>query len=193
MITSLLSLVYDHMNLKLLEDEIEIDESFLFREKKSKAYRRRHKPRSQWLFGMKKRGSLDFVVVPVQKRDEITLNSLILKHINISSTIYSDSYSVYVNNFSFPKTSKLIPYGYAHIFVNHKIEFVSAFFKSCHTNTVERLWLEIKTYLKKMRCTSKYMYSIYRYYYIKNLSKELQFTILVKALHNQQVMWPEDQ
>jgi len=77
------------MNLKLLEDEIEIDESFLFREKKSKAYRRRHKPRSQWLFGMKKRGSLDFVVVPVQKRDEITLNSLILKHMKISSTIYS--------------------------------------------------------------------------------------------------------
>ena len=120
------------------------DETYLVKEKKSSAPHRPYKNHSKWLFGIRKRGTSNFIVVPVQKRDIETLHSLILKHIKINSKVYSDCYSVYVNNNASPKTSKLKQYGYIHYFVNHRVEFVSALINTIHTNTIESLWKEIK-------------------------------------------------
>jgi len=181
--------VYDYvdkiMNSTLLEGEIEIDETYLFKEKKSKAPHRPYKNKSQWLFGMRKRGTSQFIVFPVQERDQKTLEWFILKHIRIHSTIYSDCYSVYVNNRTFPKKSKLKDFGYIHKFVNHKIQFVSTLFEEIHTNTVECLWKEIKNYLKKSRSTSKYLFSIYRYYFTKQIPKNVQIQMLLENLQNE--------
>jgi transposase-like protein len=138
------------------------------------------------LFGRRKRGTSEFFVVPVTSRDEGTLHLLILKYIKLHTIIYSDSFSVYVNNRTRPKTSKLEKYGYIHFFVNHKIEFISSLCPEVHTNTVESMWKDIKTFLKKMRNTSKFMFAITRYYFAKQISKEVQLDILIKNLHKQE-------
>ena len=159
--------IHNYMNTTLLDGEVEIDETCLVKDKKSSAPHRRPKNSYQWLFGLKKRGSSEFVVHPVLKRDSANIIPLILKHAKVTSTIYSDCYSVYVNNNITPKSSNLIQYGYGHLFVNHKKEFVSALLNTVHTNSVERLWGEIKGYLKKMRSTKKFMFYIYGYYFAK--------------------------
>jgi len=185
-------IVYDEVHSKMqsmmIEGEIEIDETHLFKEKKSSAPHRAYKNSSQWLFGMRKRGSSTFIVVPVTERDKGTLELLILKHIKIYSKIYSDCYSVYVNNRVTPKTSNLQKYGYIHCFVNHKVEFVSALVETIHTNTIESLWKEIKTYLRKTRGTKKFLFYIYRFYFTKQLNKNDQIEILVKHLQNEKIV-----
>ena len=180
--------IYDCMNTTLLDGEVEIDETCLVKDKKSSAPHRRPKNSFQWLFGLKKRGSTEFVVYPVMKRDSANIIPLILKHVDIKAIIYSDCYSVYVNNNTTPKSSNLIQYGYGHLYVNHKKEFVSALLNTVHTNTVERLWGEIKGYLKKMRSTKRFMFYIYRYYFAKNLTKENQFVILIKILYTEKYL-----
>ena len=96
------------MNYILLENEVEIDESHLFREKKSSAPHRHYKLSSVWIFGAKQRNSSKFFIIALKNRKEETLIPLIRKHIKIGSTIYSDSFSVYVNNKT--KQSKLQRY-----------------------------------------------------------------------------------
>lgn len=155
--------VQEYMYSTLLEGEIELDETYMFKEKKSSAPYRGY-VNKQWLFGLKKRGSNLFVVIPVEHRDADTLIPIILKHAKVDSIIYSDSFAVYVNTRSNPRASKLIKYGYAHFFVNHKVEFVSSLIDTVHTNSVERLWGELKGYLQKMHSANEYLFYIYRYY-----------------------------
>ena len=96
------------MNHLLLEKEVEIDESHLFREKKSSTPHRQYKHGHIWLFGAKERNSSKFFIIALKNRTEATLIPIIRKHIKIGSTIYSDSFSVYVNNNR--KESKLQKY-----------------------------------------------------------------------------------
>ena len=98
----------NQMNYILLENEVEIDESHLFREKKSSAPHRHYKLSSVWIFGAKQRNSSKFFIIALKNRKEETLIPLIRKHIKIGATIYSDSFSVYVNNKT--KQSKLQRY-----------------------------------------------------------------------------------
>ena len=56
------------LNTIILDGEIEIDETFLFKDKKSKAKHRRNK-RSLWLFGMIQREDHQFVIIPVYSKD----------------------------------------------------------------------------------------------------------------------------
>lgn len=183
------NVVYDYVDRKMrsamLNGEVELDETYLFKEKKSKAPHRPYKNSSQWLFGMRQRNSSNFLVFPVEERNKETLIPLIIKHIEIYSTIYSDSFSVYVNNRTTPKKSHLNQYGYIHKFVNHKIEFVNKLFQSIHTNTIESLWKEIKNYLRKSRSTNKYLFIIYRYYFTKEISKEIQLELLINCLQTE--------
>ena len=179
--------VHSRMRSMMLDGEIEIDETHLFKEKKSSAPHRQYQNSSQWLFGMRKRGSSIFIIIFVKERDKGTLVTLILNHIKVNSKIYSDCYSVYVNNRVTPKTSHLKNYGYIHYFVNHKVEFVSALLDAIHTNTIESLWKEIKTYLRKTRSTKKFLFYIYRYYFTKQLTKNDQVQILVRNLQKENI------
>ena len=56
----------EEMNCMLLENEVEIDETHLFREKKSSAPHRGYKMSSIWLFGMKERKTSKFVIIPIK-------------------------------------------------------------------------------------------------------------------------------
>ena len=89
----------------LLEKDVEIDETHLFREKNSSAPHRRYKLSSVWIFGAKQRNSSKFFLIPLKNRKEETLVPIIRKHIKVGSNIYSDSFSVYINNKT--KESKL--------------------------------------------------------------------------------------
>ena len=138
-------------------------------------------------FRIKKTRNLSFYCYSVEERDRGTLETLILKHIKIGSRVYSDCYSVYVNNRATPKKSHLIKYGYTHYFVNHRVEFVSAVLSTIHTNTIESLWKEVKNYLRKSRKTSKFLFSIYRYYFTKEVEKKIQIEITVSSLLKEQI------
>jgi hypothetical protein len=54
------------MENMMLEGDIEIDESHLFKEKKSSAPHRPYQLKSAWVFGMKKRNSSEFIIIPVE-------------------------------------------------------------------------------------------------------------------------------
>jgi len=95
----------EQMSYILLENDVEIDETHLFREKKSSAPHRPYKLSSVWLFGAKQRNSKKFILIPLKDRKEDRLISIIRKHVKLGSNIYSDSFSVYVNNHR--KESKL--------------------------------------------------------------------------------------
>jgi len=82
-----ISFYEEELRSKMLEGIIELDETHLFTEKKTYADARPYALSSIWLVGMRKRESKQFFIIPVEKRDEKTLISIILKHIKRKSTI----------------------------------------------------------------------------------------------------------
>jgi len=108
----------------MLEGEIELDESQLYKPKKSEAPGRPYVYDTIWLIGFRERHSQKFLIYPTVRHTEEVFIPLLLKHAKVKSLIYSDNFSTYVNNRVFPPESKLTQWGYRHKFVNHKIEFV---------------------------------------------------------------------
>ncbi len=172
----------DQLSKILLEGEIEIDETHLYKEKKTSAPARQYSHHSVWLFGLRQRHSSKFVIISTKVRDSETLIPLIRKYVKIGSVIYTDSYSVYVDNKN--RASKLMQYGYIHYYVNHKVQFVSLISNQIHTNSIEPLRKEVKGYLKKTRTVSRYKFAIARYYMQKLLTKQEQSDILIDDLLN---------
>ena len=159
--------------------EVEVDETVMFRIKKTRARRKRNcRLKSIWLLGMIERKEKKFIVVPITSRNESNLIVSLLKYVDCESTIYTDCYSVYVNNRRFPKVSRLIDYGFNHQFIDHSVEFVSEQFTHIHTNTIERLWKSIKTDLRNKKITRGYLKAIGRYFFHKCLTKEQQITFI---------------
>lgn len=89
----------------------------------------------QWVFGGVCRQTRDCFMVPVERRDSDTLLSVIQERVEPGTTIISDCWKAY---------SCLSDHGFHHLTVNHSINFVDPSDKSIHTNTVERLWREVK-------------------------------------------------
>jgi len=84
----------------LLKGQIEIDESLLFKPKKTQASGfRSYKLHSIWILGMINRHTKEFLIVPIKTRDDSTFITELLKYISCDSIIYSDCHSVYVNTF----------------------------------------------------------------------------------------------
>jgi len=147
---------YDEFHAStLLEGEIEIDETQMFKPKKSSAPSRSYVAKSIWLVGFKERNSGRFLIFPTRQRTEAIFIPLLLKHVKVQSKIYSDCFSIYVNNKKFLTESKLEQYGFIHQFINHKISFVNPIFTHIHTNTVERLWKTIKDHINSFAGGSK--------------------------------------
>jgi len=169
------------LNTITFNGHVEIDETFLFKMKKTKAKHRTYS-RSLWLFGIIQREDHQFVIIPTYSRDESTLLPLMLKHIKIGATIYSDCFSTYVNNHVLPKKSKLEEYGYQHQWINHKVEFVSALFDHIHTNNIERLWLKLKTDFKRKNIKKINLYHIARFYFHSTLEEREQINLIGKGL-----------
>jgi len=92
------------MNSTLLNGFIELDETLVYTEKRTKAQRHRHyKLKSIWIIGMRKRHSKEFLIGVIKSRQDSDLVPFLLKHVEIGSTIFTDSFSIYVNNRKFPK------------------------------------------------------------------------------------------
>ena len=173
----------DKLDTQLFNGIVEIDETYLYKPKKSSAPHRPYILGDVWLFGMKDRITKEFLIVPLTSRKEDVLISLIRRFIKIGTQIYSDSFSSYVNNRRNPKESKLLQYNYPHEFVVHKIEFVSSNFPDVHTNSIEGLWKDFKNFYKKINTKTKYIYSIARFHFHKELENQEQFKYLVGGLN----------
>ncbi|PIK52320.1 hypothetical protein BSL78_10776 [Apostichopus japonicus] len=110
---------------------VKIDESKFGKRK----YNRGRIQEGQWVFGgreVEDRGKM--FMVPVEKRDENTLLTLIKKWIRPGSIIHSDCWKAY---------DCLSKEGYTHLKVNHSVEFVNAETGAC-TNHIENEWLHAK-------------------------------------------------
>ena len=59
--------------------DVEIDETVIFKEKKSKARHRPYKLGKVWIFGIRKRSCKDFIIIPVASRHQEVLHKVILK------------------------------------------------------------------------------------------------------------------
>jgi hypothetical protein len=134
-------------NLKL-PGPCEIDETPIYREKPGYPFAREYKIQ-YWFIGIRCRTTKQFVVYPVLWRNHETLMMIILRHVPLGATIYSDCWSAYINNRT--KQSHLMKYGYVHYVVNHTYQFVSNFSNTIHINTIERTWRTIKSYIRMLR------------------------------------------
>ena len=129
---------------------------------------------------------------PVTNRSEENLIKIILRFIRPRSIIYSDCFSSYVNNRSFPKKLKLDQYEYIHNFINHKKEFVSPLFKNIDTNNVENLWKQVKKQIRKDGVTRMFVPALARFYFLKTLCNEEQNKIIKKEFQSKVMKSKED-
>ena len=126
---------------------VEIDETLISKAK----YNRGRRPKQVWLFGGIDRESKRRFIVPLideeavdskpQPRNKTVLLPIIKKFILPGSTIISDCWGAYnslKNNSDFK-----------HYRINHSKNFVSPQDQDVHTQTIERLWRDVKEWIKK--------------------------------------------
>jgi ISXO2-like transposase domain len=171
-----------YLDTTIMEDIIEVDETHLFKVKKTSAPHREYALGSIWLVGILERKSKKFVMIPTTKRDETTLIPLLLKFCSLGSKIMTDSFSVYVNNRKNPKDSKLDIFGFIHYYVNHNTECVLPNFDDIHINTIERMWKDFKDHLKKVKVKANYLFELGRYHITRTYDIEDQKKIIWKGL-----------
>ena len=131
-------------------------------------FARPYELKAVWLLGLKERSSGFVLIFPILKRNKQKIMQIILRHVANQSIIYTDSFSVYVDNKSVPSRSKLSHYEYTHFFVNHRYQFVSKIFNGIHINSIEREWRTIKSLLKEYWPKNIYVKSIGIYYFLYN-------------------------
>ena len=138
------------MRTTIFNEPVEIDETLLYKIKKGNALGRLVKIRF-WLIGIKGRVTGRFVVYRLRFRNKETLHRIILRHVAYGQIIYMDCWSAYVNNRSHPPQFHLSQFGFVHLFVDQKIEFVSSFSNNIHINTMERVWSSLKKYIRILK------------------------------------------
>ena len=104
-----------------------------------------------WAFGGRERGSDKKFVVCLGwggKRDRVTLEPLIKKYVNRGSIINTDCWSDY-NGLAGYVDGNGRSLNYTHHMVNHSRRFVNPNDPNQHTQTIERLWGDLKEHVKK--------------------------------------------
>ncbi|CAI9719811.1 Hypothetical predicted protein [Octopus vulgaris] len=148
---------FDHP-VQLGEDVVEINESKFMHRKYRGSYRESH-----LVFGMVERESLRCVLVSVEHRSAATLLPIITRHVLPGTKIVTDSWRAYN---SLPN----------YFTVNHSVTFVDPNDASIHTNTVERMWSNVKSNYRRMHGTN--------YIYVKKnnvvLSVTKSWTVMCK-------------
>ncbi|RUS71031.1 hypothetical protein EGW08_021202 [Elysia chlorotica] len=129
---------------------VEIDETLITRRK----YNRGRLSTQIWPFGGIERVSKRKFLVPLtcdvaENRTKETLLPLITKYILPGTIIYSDAFRSYhdIKNL-----------GYTHCVVNHSKNFVDPEDNNFHTQNIERLWKDVKSWVKRPGIWSKYLY-----------------------------------
>jgi len=114
---------------------VEIDETLIAKRKSDVGRVLFH----QWVFGGVCRETGEVFVVKVPDRKAKTLIPLITKYIRPGTIIMSDMWRPY---------SSIKKYGYKHLRVNHKKNFVDPK-TNAHTQTIERCWRSLKERSKR--------------------------------------------
>ena len=164
---------------------VEIDETFFCKRK----YGRGRMLSDVWLFGGIERVSKRKFIIPLHKkgqdRSAKTLIPLIKKYIRSGSTIISDGWAAY---------GSLSNEGYSHRVINHSENFVHPEDRSVHTQTVERLWRNVKEWAKRPGMRSAYFEQYFgRYLFLDFYSDNshhhffLEAARLYKPLGNQEL------
>ena len=126
---------------------VEIDETFFVKSK----YERGRQLSQVWLFGGIERVSKRKFIIPLhlegQDRSARTLIPLIKQYIRAGSVVMSDGWAAY-------RTLK--DEGYSHKVINHSEEFVDPDDRSVHTQTIERLWRDVKEWTKRPGMKTEY-------------------------------------
>ena len=109
-----------------------------------------------WVFGMIERRwdpikqkwyAGKAICIVVEKRNEATLKSAILKHIRHGSIIHSDLWKAY-GNIVYYTVDGIEPYYKDHLTVNHEENYKDPI-TGCHTNTIEGHWRVSKASIPK--------------------------------------------
>lgn len=134
---------------------VEIDESKFGKRKNNQG----RIVEGSWIFGGIERETKQCFAVRVEARDAATLIPLCLQYIKPGTTVYSDCWKAY---------SSLSDHGFLHQTVNHAENFVDPA-TGVHTNTIERCWRDIKSWVLRSGIR-KYHYERYlaRYMFQKS-------------------------
>ena len=146
---------------------VEIDESKFGKNK----YHKGRYMEGQWIFGGICRETKDFFVVPVPKRDSLTLIPVILSKIAEGSTIISDCWRSY---------NVLSELDYTHLTVNHQYNFVDPD-TLAHTQNIESLWWQIKRQLPDTNTKHEQLY-LHLTEYMWRKSKEPKSDLFLEFL-----------
>ena len=141
--------------------QVQIDETKFGKRK----YQRGRLVEGTWIFGMIDCETNEFRVqiCKENKRDEKTLNDMILKYVEIGTTIVSDMWAGYKN---------LDQYGYNHMTVNHSENFVDPI-TGANTQKIEASWNILKKRLGRGGVRKSAMsLHLSEYMYQKHLRKE---------------------
>ena len=137
---------------------VEIDETFFVKRK----YERGRQLSDVWVFGGIERVSKKKFIIPLheegQDRSAKTLIPIIKKYICEGSVIISDGWAAY---------RTLSSEGYTQKVINHSENFVDPDDPCIHTQTVERLWRNLKEWAKRPGMKTSYFEQYFgRYLFI---------------------------
>ena len=157
---------------------VEIDETLIVRRKHGVG----RILQQVWLFGGIERVTKKWFIVPLlgdintnvsEKRSKDILIPYIVKYIRPGSVVYSDQWKAY---------QSLIDYGYIHGTVNHKVNFVHPSDPECHTQNIERMWRDVKEYLKRPGMRRAYLRQyLSRYLFVKTYGEGSFHQFLIQA------------
>ena len=141
---------------------VEIDETLIVRRK----YERGRVLSQVWLFGVIERRTKKRFVLPLVgplgeagRRDKGTLLPLIEKYIRRGSVIISDQWGAY---------NSITDLGYTHYTINHSENVVDPVHGDIHTQHIERLWRDVKEWVKRPGIRSQFLYQyLARYLFVK--------------------------
>ena len=139
--------------------EVELDETYVCKRK----YNRGRDVVQYWIFGGIERVSKKRFLVSLNgdPRDANTLMNYVRRYVRTGSICYTDAHRSY---------NRLTSLGYTHRVINHSANFVRQLpGVSIHTQTVERLWGNMKEFVKRRGRSPKHLkYMICRYIFIKS-------------------------
>ena len=160
---------------------VEIDETHWTSAKYGRG--RNLKKQHTWIFGGRERGSDNRFCVclgPGGRRDRETLEPLIVRHIRPGSVIISDCWRAY-NHIATLCDDDGTPMRYTHQTVNHRVGFTNPTNRLIHTQTVERLWGELKDKVKGRGNSRTITQSIFKYMFLRRYGDTAFHNLLVEC------------